>query len=78
MLPLHRLSTRSVNIIRSYQQDGELYRNAFQGSEFVDYLLREGTVYSREEAVILGRRLLENDTIRHGMVKVLYKKNIGH
>lgn len=59
------LSTRSVNIIRSYQQDGELYRNAFQGSEFVDYLLGEGTVYSREEAVILGRRLLENDTIRH-------------
>ncbi|XP_053394978.1 DEP domain-containing mTOR-interacting protein-like isoform X2 [Mercenaria mercenaria] len=59
------LSTRTVGIIRSYQQDGELYRNAFQGSEFVDYLLREGTVYSREDAVILGRRLLENDTIRH-------------
>lgn len=59
------LSTRTSGIIRSYQQDGELYRNAFQGAEFVDYLLRESTVYSREEGVILGRRLLENDTIRH-------------
>lgn len=63
-----RLSTRNQCVIRSYQQDGELYRNAFQGAEFVDFLVSEAKVSSREEGVTLGRRLLENDTIRHGMV----------
>ncbi|KAL4236891.1 hypothetical protein ACF0H5_005277 [Mactra antiquata] len=59
------LSSRNKKVIKSYQQDGELFRNAFRGSEFVDYVLNEGLVYSRDEAVSIGRSLLECDTIRH-------------
>ena len=33
----------------------------------MDYLLKEGEAYNREEAVMIGRKLLESDTIRHGM-----------
>ena len=66
-----RLSAESCGILRSYQQDGELFRNAFQGCEFVDYLLEQEEITTREEAVLVGRRLLENDTIRHGTVITL-------
>ena len=43
----------------------------------MDYLLKEGEAYNREEAVMIGRKLLESDTIRHGMG---YKNNFdtGH
>ena len=61
-----RLSARRTGIVRSYQQGGELYRHAFQGADFIDHLVGTGYVYSREEAVALGRNLLENDLIRHG------------
>ena len=67
------MSARTGGIIRSYQQDGELFRNAFQGSDFVDYLLKESEAYSREEAVMIGRKLLESDTIRHGKFNKIFR-----
>ncbi|XP_052777705.1 DEP domain-containing mTOR-interacting protein-like [Mya arenaria] len=59
------LSARTCGIMRSYQQDGELYRNAFQGAEFVDFLFSTGHVSNREDGVRIGRNLLENELIRH-------------
>ncbi|KAH3694665.1 DEP domain-containing mTOR-interacting protein-like [Dreissena polymorpha] len=59
------LSTRTHGIMRAYQQDGELYRSAFPGAEFVDHVMQNGAAGSREEGLALGRKLLENDVIRH-------------
>ena len=41
----------------------------------MDFLLEENNVFTREEGVILGRRLLENDTIRHGKAKTVTSGN---
>ena len=44
------------------------YKNAFTGSDLVDWLINNKEMNSREEAVKECRRLLENDIIRHGKV----------
>ena len=46
--------------------EGVTYRNAFSGTDFVDWLINNKEMNSREEGVKECRRLLENDIIRHG------------
>jgi len=43
--------------IQTYKYRLRSYRNAFRGSDAVDFLTRFGYAYSRSEAVMLGRRL---------------------
>ena len=50
---------------------GVTYRNAFSGSDLVDWLINNKEMNSREEGVKECRRLLENDIIRHGEEKLL-------
>lgn len=38
---------------------------SFFGSEFVAWLMKEGFCLNRQQAVMLGKDLLENDVIRH-------------
>ena len=50
----------------SKEVDGVTYRNTLTGSDFVDWLINNKEMNTREEAVKECRRFLENDIIRHG------------
>ncbi|KAK3089227.1 hypothetical protein FSP39_001915 [Pinctada imbricata] len=59
------LMSSKKGAIRSYHLRGQVYHNAFMGAAFVDLLLNTGEVATKEEAVKIGRNLLENCIIRH-------------
>ncbi|KAJ8268332.1 hypothetical protein COCON_G00135040 [Conger conger] len=52
-------------LLQTREEEGAAFERALVASEFVDWLLQEGEVTSREEAEVLGRRLLEHGIIQH-------------
>lgn len=54
------------NLLQTREEDAESFERTLVASEFVDWLLQEGEMPTREEAEQLGRRLLEHGIIQHG------------
>lgn len=62
----NRLMNTENELLQTREEEGAAFERALVASEFVDWLLQEGEVASREEAEVLGRRLLEHGIIQHG------------
>ncbi len=59
-------SDKKHSVISCKDYNGEVYRHAFTGSRLVSWLIETDEIKTRQDGVNLGRRLLENDIIRHG------------
>ncbi|XP_060726398.1 DEP domain-containing mTOR-interacting protein isoform X4 [Tachysurus vachellii] len=53
------------SLIKTREEDSIPYERTLVASEFIDWLLQEGEMATREEAEQLGRRLLEHGIIQH-------------
>ncbi len=53
-------------LLQTREEEGVTYERTLVASEFIDWILQEGEMPSREEAEQLGRRLLEHSIIQHG------------
>uniref|UniRef100_A0A3B3X1D5 DEP domain-containing protein n=1 Tax=Poecilia mexicana TaxID=48701 RepID=A0A3B3X1D5_9TELE len=53
------------NLIQTREEEGMAFERALVASEFIDWLLQEAEMPTREEAEQLGRRLLEHGIIQH-------------
>ncbi|KAG7458013.1 hypothetical protein MATL_G00233290 [Megalops atlanticus] len=60
-----KLMNTENSLLQTREEEGVTFERALVASEFVDWLLQEGEVASREEAEQLGRRLLEHGIIQH-------------
>uniref|UniRef100_A0A3Q2XX05 DEP domain containing MTOR-interacting protein n=1 Tax=Hippocampus comes TaxID=109280 RepID=A0A3Q2XX05_HIPCM len=60
-----KLMNTENSIIQSREEEGGNFERTLVASEFVDWLLQEGEMATREEAEQLGRRLLEHGIIQH-------------
>lgn len=54
------------NLLQTREEEGGTFERTLVASEFVDWLLQEGEMATREEAERLGRRLLEHGIVQHG------------
>lgn len=54
------------NLLQTREEEGGAFERTLVASEFIDWLLQEGEMATREEAERLGRRLLEHGIIQHG------------
>lgn len=54
------------NLLQTREEEGKSFERTLVASEFIDWLLQEGEMPTREEAEQLGRRLLEHGIIQHG------------
>ncbi len=59
-------SDKKQSVISCRECNGEVYRHAFTGSRLVSWFIDSDECKTRQDGVNLGRRLLENDIIRHG------------
>ncbi|KAJ3597973.1 hypothetical protein NHX12_001488 [Muraenolepis orangiensis] len=53
------------NLLQTREEEDGAYEQTLVASEFIDWLLQEGEIATREEAEQLGRRLLEHGIIQH-------------
>ncbi|XP_030606040.1 DEP domain-containing mTOR-interacting protein isoform X2 [Archocentrus centrarchus] len=60
-----KLMNTENNLLQTREEEGESFERTLVASEFVDWLLQEGEMPTREEAEQLGRRLLEHGIIQH-------------
>ena len=78
----YSLLTRNCNFCyRARGEEGQLiksrpchdfvYRNCFTGCELVDWLIQNAEVADRGQGVLLGRELLKQGIIKHGMSECL-------
>lgn len=63
---LCRLMNTENNLLQTREEEGGAFERTLVASEFIDWLLQEGEMATREEAERLGRRLLEHGIIQHG------------
>lgn len=63
-----RIKSSETTFLGSRESEGTTYKNAFVGSDLIDWLVNNKEVISREEAVKECRKFLENDIIRHGKI----------
>lgn len=61
-----RLVSMEESILKVREENSVKYQRTFLGCEMIEWLLQEGEVESRKEAVELGRALLEHGIIQHG------------
>lgn len=54
------------NLLQTREEEGGTFERTLVASEFIDWLLQEGEMPTREEVEQLGRRLLEHGIIQHG------------
>lgn len=54
------------NLLQTREEERGTFERTLVASEFINWLLQEGEVATREEAEQLGRRLLEHGIIQHG------------
>jgi len=54
------------NLLQTREEENGSFERALVATEFIDWLLQEGEMATREEAEQLGRRLLEHGIIQHG------------
>ncbi|XP_060070351.1 DEP domain-containing mTOR-interacting protein-like [Ylistrum balloti] len=52
-------------LVQDFIQGGQTYHNAFMGSRFVEWLIGQKEAATREDAIYLGRQMLESNIIRH-------------
>ncbi|MCI4374637.1 hypothetical protein PGIGA_G00008310 [Pangasianodon gigas] len=60
-----KLMNAENNLLKTREEDNVSHERTLVGSEFIDWLLQEGEMATREEAEQLGRRLLEHGIIQH-------------
>ncbi|XP_061631466.1 DEP domain-containing mTOR-interacting protein isoform X5 [Phyllopteryx taeniolatus] len=60
-----KLMNTENSIIQSREEEGGNFERTVVASEFIEWLLQEGEMATREEAEQLGRRLLEHGIIQH-------------
>lgn len=60
-----KLMNAENSLLKTREEEGVSYERTLVASEFIDWLLQEGEIASREEAEQLGRRLLEHGIIQH-------------
>ncbi|KAM4579910.1 DEP domain-containing mTOR-interacting protein isoform 3-T3 [Odontesthes bonariensis] len=60
-----KLMNTENNLIQTREEEGESFERTLVASEFVDWLMQEGEMPTREETERLGRRLLEHGIIQH-------------
>lgn len=63
---VRRLMNTENSLLQTREEEGGAYERALVASQFVDWLVAEGEIVTREEAEQLGRRLLEHGIIQHG------------
>lgn len=63
---LHRLLNTENTLLQTREEEGVTFERTLVAFEFIDWLLQEGEMVTREEAEQLGRRLLEHGIIQHG------------
>lgn len=61
-----RLMNAENSLLKTREEENAPYERTLVASEFIDWLLQEGEMATREEAEQLGRRLLEHGIIQHG------------
>ncbi|XDV39986.1 hypothetical protein PO909_009152 [Leuciscus waleckii] len=61
-----KLMNTENTLVLTREEEGVTYERTLVASEFIDWLLQEGEMPTREEAERLGRRLLEHGIIQHG------------
>jgi hypothetical protein len=66
-----RLQSDDLPLLQTREDDGVWYSNAFLGSQLIDWQLNQGDFDTRDEAMREGRRMLENDVLRHGWYSVV-------
>lgn len=66
LVPVCRLMNTENSLLQTREEEGGAYERALVASQFVDWLVAEGEMATREEAEQLGRRLLEHGIIQHG------------
>lgn len=59
------MNTENI-LLQTREEEGGTFERTLVASEFIDWLLQEGEISTREEAEQLGRRLLEHGIIQHG------------
>lgn len=60
-----KLMNAESNFLKTREEESVPYERTLVASEFIDWLLQEGEIATREEAEQLGRRLLEHGIIQH-------------
>ncbi|XP_063260394.1 DEP domain-containing mTOR-interacting protein-like isoform X1 [Prinia subflava] len=60
-----KLVSMEESILKVREENSVKYQRTFLGSEMIDWLIQEGEVENRQEAVELGRALLEHGIIQH-------------
>ncbi|TKS81851.1 DEP domain-containing mTOR-interacting protein [Collichthys lucidus] len=60
-----KLMNTENNLLQTREEEGGAFERTLVASEFIDWLLQEGEMATREEAERLGRRLLEHGIIQH-------------
>uniref|UniRef100_A0AAX7T2J8 DEP domain-containing protein n=1 Tax=Astatotilapia calliptera TaxID=8154 RepID=A0AAX7T2J8_ASTCA len=60
-----KLMNTENNLLQTREEEGKSFERTLVASEFIDWLLQEGEMPTREEAEQLGRRLLEHGIIQH-------------
>lgn len=54
------------SLLQTREEEGAAFERTLLASEFIEWLLQEGEMATKEEAEQLGRRLLEHGIIQHG------------
>ncbi|TNN52165.1 DEP domain-containing mTOR-interacting protein [Liparis tanakae] len=60
-----KLMNTENNLLQTREEENGSFERALVATEFIDWLLQEGEMATREEAEQLGRRLLEHGIIQH-------------
>uniref|UniRef100_A0A3Q3ELL1 DEP domain containing MTOR-interacting protein n=1 Tax=Labrus bergylta TaxID=56723 RepID=A0A3Q3ELL1_9LABR len=60
-----KLMNTENTLLQTREEEGDVFERTLVASEFIDWLLQEGEISTREEAEQLGRRLLEHGIIQH-------------
>ncbi|KAK3571961.1 hypothetical protein QTP86_020481 [Hemibagrus guttatus] len=60
-----KLMNAENSLLKTREEENIPYERTLVASEFIDWLLQEGEIGTREEAEQLGRRLLEHGIIQH-------------
>ncbi|CAL8355912.1 unnamed protein product [Arctogadus glacialis] len=60
-----KLMNMENNLLQTREEEDGAYEQTLVASEFIDWLLQEGEIATRQEAEQLGRRLLEHGIIQH-------------
>eukprot|EP00064_Thunnus_orientalis_P011079 superscaffoldBa00001565_g11109 len=70
-----KLMNIESNLLQTREEEGGTFERTLVASEFIDWLLQEGEMATREETEQLGRRLLEHGIIQHGPYMILSKSS---